>query len=331
MPEDERNEQGKRPVVWTPEDASNFLTAAIKESQKPLAEALARPSVPLSAFLVALLVVALLCGAAVAFFLKERAWYRQRIDNLQTKTQSLQDKAADETARASRLEGAADQIDRLHAREESLAQQASEYRARIDELKKQADAMRRASTGRLEEVARARNQIRLMQEQIDGIEQEKSALSRQVTSARKLIRALQEETLGRPLETDDAFAPEQKPAETDDAKTDQSRDPWWLRSGEEFEVIEPPAKAPAGDTADEDVAEDAPKTDPTEPAEETVPDEIEPLPTTPEDKPESGIPGDEADAAPDADETPTAEDGEDDGDAESPATPPAPLGGTVDI
>ncbi len=34
------------PVVWTPEDAANFLSATIKESQRPLAEALKRQGVP---------------------------------------------------------------------------------------------------------------------------------------------------------------------------------------------------------------------------------------------------------------------------------------------
>lgn len=62
-PEDRVDDSSRHAVVWTPEDAAHFLTSAIKESQRPLAEALARPGVPVRVVYLGCLVgVIFMCG-----------------------------------------------------------------------------------------------------------------------------------------------------------------------------------------------------------------------------------------------------------------------------
>ncbi len=58
------SDNARPPVVWTPEDAANFLSAAIKESQRPLAAALKKQGVPYWVFgivLVVMLATSIMC------------------------------------------------------------------------------------------------------------------------------------------------------------------------------------------------------------------------------------------------------------------------------
>ncbi len=99
---------GKRtPVVWTPEDAANFLGAAIKEAQRPLLKMIEKQGVPKWVFaLVALIFLAL---AGVFYHHARREFDHLRDLNMQMQAER------DDAARA-----ASDSRDLLHKTEISL-------------------------------------------------------------------------------------------------------------------------------------------------------------------------------------------------------------------
>lgn len=71
----------RKPVVWTPEDAANFLSAAIKEAQAPLARELRARGVPYSVFVLVFALVALMLllvlGGMFYLYQQEREDLRQ--------------------------------------------------------------------------------------------------------------------------------------------------------------------------------------------------------------------------------------------------------------
>lgn len=242
MPEEERSEgESKRPVVWTPEDASNFLTNAIKESQKPLAEALAKPTIPMSAYLLTIGLMALLCGGGLYFLGKERGWYRQQLDTLQQRATRLEDRVVAAESQAARYSETSGEVGRLREREEQLQMELGEYRTRLEQLKDEAARSRRASVGQQEAAARARNQIRLMQQQFEGLDEEKKALAKQLMIAREMIRSLQEDALDRDRVDVDVL--DAQPADADGEEPQEEVEaavtPWWVRDTDEYEVIDP--------------------------------------------------------------------------------------------
>jgi len=105
MPEDPRqppkNQESRLPVIWTPEDAANFLSAAIKEAQRPLAQALQRQGIPPWAFgLIIIVTVAAICLGWLHFDEQlKKAWQRntEQFRELQT-VHAKADKARDDKA-----------------------------------------------------------------------------------------------------------------------------------------------------------------------------------------------------------------------------------------
>ncbi len=97
------------PVVWTPEDAANFLRAAIKESQEPLRDALKRQGVPTS--LVMLLAILFAAGGFALW-----QYSQERLAAAQRREKDTSVKVAQEQGRAAAAEA-----------------QAAHYQARLQE------------------------------------------------------------------------------------------------------------------------------------------------------------------------------------------------------
>lgn len=169
---------GTKPVVWTPEDASRFLTSAIHEAQKPLADALKqRPvtsrglAVIVGILVVAALVIALLLSSQV------EKW-EKRADAMQTAREDMVSEKATLEAQASALQ------DKLGV----AADQANTLQSRIDFFQAAEETHKRTQ----QDLSRFRRQNELLRRQISGLEMENTALSRQLSA----VRALAEEEGG---------------------------------------------------------------------------------------------------------------------------------------
>ncbi len=201
------------PVVWTPEDAAHFLSTAIKEAQQPFAQALLRQGVPRATFAltVFLLVLLLGCGGVgVYYFLRENSAQHTRqmqqvASGPREHLRSLQDEArynreqaevfrkaflaAQKETLEQRLQVA--QSDRIRQESEDLRKkflvQSKENAGLQRELRKAVDK----DTGRLQELAGLRNQMRLVQTQMEGLQEEKDALAKQLDASRRMLRMLQ--------------------------------------------------------------------------------------------------------------------------------------------
>lgn len=159
-----RDEEPK-PVVWTPEDASRFLTAAIHEAQRPLADALQQR--PVTTRVLAIIVCILVAGAAVIGLILS----------------SQLEKAEKRTASA--------QSDREKALQEKMALQAQSHvletrlhtaTAAMAKLQTDEGEFRKAKA----DLQRAQRQNRLLLNQITGLEMEKRALAHQLEAVKAM-------------------------------------------------------------------------------------------------------------------------------------------------
>lgn len=196
----QREEPDNKMTVWTPEDASRFLASAINEAQRPLADALKRPSVSPG---IVVLIVVLLVAAASAI-----GWVLLR--------QLDKSERAADTARTAR-DAAVNQWHELQAKSEGLTAKLSaemeqqerlrrEYLAETEHLKTIAAGHRdnEEELKRIKgEMQRHRRQNELLRNQISGLEMEKQALARQLEAVKALA-----------LGEDDGFAAPDASAET---------------------------------------------------------------------------------------------------------------------
>ncbi len=226
------SETSRPPVVWTPEDAANFLGAAIKEAQRPLAEALRRQGVPVWLFLL-LILIALGIGLAGARLgqqylrrlFSEQDSMQQEINRLRHALVSAErERAALEAARSrleARVEITAEQLTELReaktaAEEESAAlrdqlreaaaaprQEADEMRAVQAEARSREAALQaRCETlqvqveAQRQEIERLRRNIRILTEQIEVGEEEREALRKQARAWREWLKAVKENDAG---------------------------------------------------------------------------------------------------------------------------------------
>lgn len=180
-----RDEAMKNAVAqWTPEDASRFLSAAIHEAQRPLADALRqRPvSTPVLALIIALLVVA---GAAIGWILSRQL----------EKSESAADKARHEreaaVAKSYELQSRSDTLSmRLKSAEERHEQAVREYAGEAERLRTESAGLRESESDLQRtrtELARHRRQNELLRNQISGLEMEKQALARQLEAVKALM------------------------------------------------------------------------------------------------------------------------------------------------
>ena len=220
-----KNEAARSPVVWTPEDAANFLGAAIKEAQRPLAEALRRQGVPAWLFLL-LILIGLGLGTAAARsgqqylrrLFREQEALQQEIVRLRAELAAAgRERGESEAARArleARLEIMAEQFGGLRDAKLAAEEEAAALRQELQDAKaaprqevenlrvSQAaaagrEAALRAESERLQlqvemqrqEIERLRRDLRLLAAQIENGEAEREALRKQARLWREWLSA----------------------------------------------------------------------------------------------------------------------------------------------
>lgn len=198
-----RKIENAEPVVWTPEDASRFLTSAIHEAQRPLADALKQR--PITSRALALLVgVIVVAGLAIALILAsqlEKA--ERRADVSQDKHETtLIEKHELQTSHAT-----------LQDRLASVTDSHAELRDQVDNLKTNEDAHRRART----DLSKFRRHNDALRSQITGLEMEKSALARQLEALKAMMAEPEEEEADHfddPFDSGEGFADFDAPDES---------------------------------------------------------------------------------------------------------------------
>ena len=171
-----RMDQDSRPVVWTPEDASRFLTSAIHESQRPLADALGHRPITTKGLI---LVLAVVIGYAAASLWLLSSRYSSQLEEAK--------QAAREAGKAkdSVLDEKAELLSRaavLESRLDSAKDDNSRLKTEASGLKEGEEELRRSRNDN----QRFRRQIELLRSQIAGLEMEKTALARQLEALKAL-------------------------------------------------------------------------------------------------------------------------------------------------
>ncbi len=161
-----------KPVVWTPEDASRFLTSAIHEAQRPLAEALKQRPITARALtvMVAIIVLAALIIALILSNQLEKAEKRAELN--QAARDTLLAERHEISAKATTLE---DRLNNAISEQRTLA-------TTIDSLKGNEEILRKTQS----DLARFRRQAELLRSQISGLEMEKAAIARQLEAIKAL-------------------------------------------------------------------------------------------------------------------------------------------------
>lgn len=214
MPQDDKTPVSKidetKPVVWTAEDASRFLTSAIHEAQKPLAEALKQRPITARALtmLIAVIVVAAFAIALILSSQLEKT--EKRADRaLQAREEIMTEKMVLQ-AQTQALE------DRLN----SIQSRHDELYGQVADLKMNEERHRRT----ISELARFKQSNDILRDYISGLEQEKASLSTKLMKALsiepgseadldKLIEAAELEDAPPPAATDTPEKPDE-PVET---------------------------------------------------------------------------------------------------------------------
>ncbi len=159
-----------KPVVWTAEDASRFMTSAIREAQKPLADALKqRPMTSRALTLVISIIIAaaLIIGLILSNQLEKT---EKRAEGAQLAREEIMGEKMVLQAQTKALE------DRLNA----IQDRHDELYGQVADLKANEERHRRT----ISELARFRQNNEILREHISGLESEKAALSN------KLLKAL---------------------------------------------------------------------------------------------------------------------------------------------
>lgn len=152
-------------VVWTPEDASRFLTAAIHEAQRPLAEALKHR--PVTSKALAVLVALLVLGAAaIGLILSSQLEKSEKVaaEARQAREVVLTDKAE------------------LQAKSSILEERLNSANMAITGMRNNEGELKRTKT----DLQRSRRQNELLRNQIAGLEMEKMALARQLEAVKAM-------------------------------------------------------------------------------------------------------------------------------------------------
>jgi len=214
-----------KPVVWTPEDAANFITAAIREAQSPLTVALKSRGISRSIFaLFVLLFLGSLAGSWV-FFLHESSFLKAQNKELLTSYETLvntPDLAAERReneialqleASMSRERKALDQLaqlnvlaagaEKLSADKTALEKANHDLQEQIDTLKAELENLKQKTTGENSEADTLRKNLEkankvieertrraeLLSVQLEGKEDELAALKKQLTAAEALAKS----------------------------------------------------------------------------------------------------------------------------------------------
>ncbi|MHC4884311.1 MAG: hypothetical protein ACYTGH_04420 [Planctomycetota bacterium] len=233
---------------WRPEDAAHFLTQTIRESQRPLSEALAQRGVPTSVVLVGLITMIFFAGGLMFLIVRldrkstqtgegkppaglsaveEARWQQQadenasRVEALEREVASLEERlviAARERDRAvARADAVEDKIDEVAEagakRIAVLAEQLEQQDVLGARLADAEELYRKTIAGQ----ATQRKASTLRQQQLSAQTQEVESLRKQLAAAQELIRVLQG---GDVTPKKEAVVPEEKKEETKTAEKD---------------------------------------------------------------------------------------------------------------
>ena len=171
-----RMEHDGRPVVWTPEDASRFLTAAIHESQRPLAEALGQRPITTKGLLIVLAAVVGYAAASIWLFSSRVSSQLEKAEQAAREAGMAKDAVQGEKAEL--LSRAAV----LESRLDSAREDNSRLKTEASGLREGEEELRRARSDN----QRFRRQVDLLRSQISGLEMEKTALARQLEALKAL-------------------------------------------------------------------------------------------------------------------------------------------------
>lgn len=163
----------EQPVVWTPEDASRFLTSAINEAQRPLADALKNR--PITTKGLYLLVGSLLAAGLIIVLLLSG-----QVEKAEQRAAMSQDKH--EQAFAEKYEIQA-QHSTLQDRLNMVNDQHEELRGHVETLRKKEEVHKKTQT----DLFRFRRHNEALRSQISGLEMEKAALSRQLDALKVMM------------------------------------------------------------------------------------------------------------------------------------------------
>jgi hypothetical protein len=284
-------------TTWRPEDAANFLASAIREAQRPYAEAMRRPSVPsqtvalvvgvLAIFIVGLFYLLIRTeetgGRAGAGPARDAALAAQaELTRLEAENQTLHAQLEKERRHSADLmalvesagESRAEQRARVAELEQTVAEKEEQLEQavkRIEELSAQlADQeemqARLTDTARLlkealREAGKQKQAARLLQEQLDAQAEAMAALQKQLQAARKL-GALASGEAGEAAEPAVQPAPDGAGVEKTDAPEEAAGAEEESPAEAETEAgtatpTETPEKAPADDAAGADADPEA--------------------------------------------------------------------------
>lgn len=183
------DDKTRHPVIWTPEDAANFITAAIREAQNPLNTALRTRGIPKTVF--ALFVVVLLGALAGSwqYFLYENSFWKREAARLESERGEL------ERWRTERLSAPNPADEKRVADAASQAQQATEREqkalARVAELERQlGDASANASTDR-QSLTQAKKEL---EEKVGSLQSEVDSLKKNEEDM-KSLKSVREENV----------------------------------------------------------------------------------------------------------------------------------------
>jgi hypothetical protein len=226
-------DSGVRAVTtWKPEDAANFLAKAIRESQKPMAEALARPSVPASTVWLIIVVMLVFCGGLYNLLRVSDTNLNETREKLELFQASADYKTVEEIDRATANKVGSvlsskirtmNNEKRLHAEyKEKLSELTEKLKSTQNELEKaksdsgsndKLSAQLEAATARVSSLAldiegkkqELQKQVkkngalskanRLLQNQLDAQAEAMKALQKQLEAARELSKALSGENV----------------------------------------------------------------------------------------------------------------------------------------
>jgi hypothetical protein len=226
-------DSGVRAVTtWKPEDAANFLAKAIRESQKPMAEALARPSVPASTVWLIIVVMLVFCAGLYNLLRVSDANLNETMEKLELFQSGADYKTREEIDRAmankvgsvlSSKVRTMNNEKRLHAEyKEKLSELTEKLKVTQNELEKaksgigsndKLSAQLEAATSRVSSLAldvegkkqELEKQVkkntslikanRLLQNQLDAQAEAMKALQKQLDASRELSKALSGENV----------------------------------------------------------------------------------------------------------------------------------------
>ncbi|MHC4871709.1 MAG: hypothetical protein ACYTFY_07680 [Planctomycetota bacterium] len=251
-------------TTWKPEDAANFFAKAINESQKPLAKALARPSVPAGIVWLIVIVLALFIGGLLFRLHKLQQKNEEIVDKKINRNVVVQDEdnirkvesvignLVKQLNKDKVKEAEKDELEnRLEDLSHTLKETMLELEEKEDELKEKESQLVRAEKSKdsiaaagekieklaieLEELRQEKDNVeklknreakanKLLLNQLDAQREAIAALQKQLDAADKLAKTLQGHDIEEKKPEDKADEKEAKPAPAEEKETKTKQD-----------------------------------------------------------------------------------------------------------